>query len=1017
LQGQFIGRERAYAPHYRRRVGFQANNRRHSESEIAESIRLDDGVLFESLRPAEPNATAGAVIPDPLTYVPGDPYPGYIRDSAGNIREPGELLNSEIELSQAGRLTYQRQSGPVDLGRVTPRGLEVATASALRRVEADVDSVQRSVLLALSETSKVRATFRDAGFYADPASGTVRIHAIEQTKERVSTSEIRLNAAEASIRLRATTSYVNEQIALAVIDPSQIAELTDIFLRLGAAEVDIDGLNATVTTLATATQLSLVEGRVTTAEEAIDALEGTISTKVSTTTFDLLADRVTNAETILTAFGDVATIVSAVSSSRLVQRQLDANTDADIRALLLGDRAKRDEVAAIAAARQELGARITATGEALSAFNLSLQSRIGAVQSDFAFEVITRASQFGSLSQAITSLTTSVSDDIGTLQAAIDDVAQSVVDEAGARSSAISTVNATLSGLAGDLSDETQARINAINSATDDLIGQIEAEALARGEGLTAEEQARIAALQAERSQTLSDIAAERDAREQAIQTVDARVEQVEQASVSRDGEIRAQLSREATAFRGTRGDLDRLIDKVLTGLLLSDQGARTTGQQLAFVHEEITALVTSEVSGVVSRVLGLALRIGETEGSIRELSRVVIDQNSALVQSVDTLRLDTTALVSGTRSTLEGTINTTRTDLLGTINTTRTDLEAADSNTIGRVDGLEGDLGNTIGRVDGLAGDLADEVTARQEGDAAEAQARSIAISAAITSERVLWQQGDSILAGIIDTVSTTVDGHSATLTVYGESIDGLEARGGLRFDVGGRVTGVGVTATATTSKFSALVDAFELVDPATGFKYLQATPSGVKLASVEVDTIKAGVVDAAKFTSAAMGEAAHAYNDGAVNTNGTNWVEVISIGLTSVHGRPIKLMFSALMKDIVDQNTKINVRIVRDDGTVIYGGTSGAELHIQDEGTPVCIPIIDSVDAGRATTWSFQFNKSTEPNVTVSAAFRFAQAEELSRVNLQSSSIVVGGGGGPGAGDPGGGFNPNPPGGNPLP
>lgn len=81
LQGQFIGRERAYPPHYRRRVGFQANNRRHSESEIAESVQastitFEDGgslpadkvlytggpepVSVDALRPAEPGATAGA---------------------------------------------------------------------------------------------------------------------------------------------------------------------------------------------------------------------------------------------------------------------------------------------------------------------------------------------------------------------------------------------------------------------------------------------------------------------------------------------------------------------------------------------------------------------------------------------------------------------------------------------------------------------------------------------------------------------------------------------------------------------------------------------------------------------------------------------------------------------------------------------------------------------------------------------------------------------------------------------
>ncbi|MBA4779151.1 hypothetical protein [Blastomonas sp.] len=831
LQGQFIGRERAYAPHYRRRVGFQANNRRHSESEIAESIRLDDGVLFDSLRPAEPNATAGAVIPDPLTYVPGDPYPGYIRDAAGNVRDPGELLNSEMQLTAAGRLHYRPlpDAEPVELGQITLPAIGAVSEAALRRAEDDIDQLGRALATALDEASSTRATFRDAGFYVDAATGQIRIHAIEQTRERVSTAEIRLNAAEANINLRATTSYVNEAIALAVIDPSQIGELTDIFLRLGAAEVDIDGLNATVTTLATVTELSLVQSRVTTAEEAIDALEGTITSKVDTTTFDLLATRVTNAESVLTAIGDTASIVNAVSATRLIKKAQDGNAEADLRALLLGDKVKREQVAAVAAARQELTARIIDGDAAEAAFRLALQVRVGAAESSIAQETLNRATQTSALASQIFNLGVRLDGEIGTLRADVDDIAQAIVDESGARALDISTVNASISGLAGDLADETQARINAVNSATDALIDQIEAEAAARGEALTEEEQARIAALQAERQQTLLDIAAERAAREQDILDVEAQVQQVEQASVSRDGELLAGISREATVVRGARSVLDQLVDQVLSGVLFTDKANRQFGQQLGFVREEITAQLTSEIAGVVSRVVGLALRLGNAEGAIRELDRVVIENNSTLVQSLDTLSLNVTRTrtdledsISTTRSDLEGSINTTRTALEGTINTTRSDLEAADANTIGRVDGLEGDLG--------------DEVQARIDGDEAEAQARTVAISAAISSERVLWQQGDGVLAGILDTVSTTVAENTATLTEFGESIDGLKARWGAKVDVNGRVGGFVLNGTSEDIDATFVVDNFSVVDPDTGVAFLDADADGLRLQNGKV-------------------------------------------------------------------------------------------------------------------------------------------------------------------------------------
>lgn len=856
---------------------------------------------------------SGAVIP-----TPGSPIVSTVRNEFGEPRDPAQLLNSSLSATQGGRIGYEGQEGRVEVMRLTPRLLETAPASAITQVDSDIDSLRRAITLALRETTGVRKTLRDAGVYVDPENGQVKISAIDQTAERLNEVGIILDAQAATINLKASTNYVDEQIILAVLNPEQAAELGPLITRLTQAETDIDGLNATIITKASVVDLNTLGGRVTTAETDIDALQGEITLKVSNTTFDALADRVTTAETQLEAIPDAASITNSVNATRLVQRQADDLADANILGLILGDRAKRDQVAAIAAARNELGARITEEGEAQARFAVALQARVGAAESSIATESLTRANQFMSLAQSLTSLQASFDTEVGTLQGNIDALAQVVTDETGALSTTISEVSAAL-------------------------------------------------------TQEIED-------REEAVDTVDARVTSVEEASVERDGEIRGLITRQSTAIRGSQEEAARFQDGVISGLLLGDRAARQANQQIAFAREEIVTQLTDLESGFSSSLFALGLRIGAAEGSIRELDRIVIENNTTLVQSIDTLRLDTTVLIGGTNSrvdTVEGDV----------------------SNTIGRVDGLEGDLGNTIGRVDDVESGLAGV---------------PLQISGAITAERVLWQEGDSIIAGNLATLTTTVGENTATLITYGESIDGLEARGGLRFDINGRISGVGVTATAATTKMTAIVDAFELVDPDTDFKYFEATESGVVMRNVEVDKIKANVVDAAKLTGAALGETAHAYNENAVNTSGTSWVEVISVGLTPLHGRPIKLEFAALMKDIVDANTKLNVRIVRDDGTVIYGGPGGAEFHIQDEGTQIYVPIIDSVTAGRATTWAMQFAKSTEPSVTVSASFRFAQAEELSRINLQASTIVTGGGGGgPGGGGGGDGFDPKPPGG----
>lgn len=652
-----------------------------------------DGTPMEDLKPAEPGATEGGVIP-----TPGSGVPGNIKDETGAIRDPGEILNSELLLTQGGRLTYERQDGPVLVGQITPRALEVATVSALKQAELDTEALQKAVTLALSQTDSINTTLRDVGIYEDPVNGTIRISALDKTTERLNLAEITLDAQRAAINLKASTNYVDEQIILAAFDPSQVADLTAIFTRLGAAEVDIDGLNAALLLSASATELSLVEGRVTEAEIDIDALQGEIVTKVSNTTFDALDTRVTNAETTLTAIGDVSTIVNAVSATRLVQRQLDDNTDADIRTLLLGDKGKREEVAAIAAARNELGARITEQGEAQAEFNLTVQARFGDNEAAFAQQVITTAGQFGALTESF---------------------------------------------------EEVSAALE----------------------------------------QEIED-------REGAVETLDARVTEVETASVTRDGEITAGLSRQVTAQRGSEKALDEFLDRVLSGLMLSDRAYRESSSQVAFAREEITAQLNDAVSGIVASVFALGLRVGASEGSIRELDRIVFDEDTGLVQSLETLTLNTTVSI-------------------GAVND--------------RVDTVEGDVSNTIGRVDGLEEDL-------PAGLAAEEEARNVAISGAITSERVLWQEGDSIIAGNLATLTTTVGENTATLVTFGESIDGLLGRWGAQVLVGNRVGGFVLNGTGESIDATFVSDTFSVVDPDTGQEYLYADEDGLRLQNGKV-------------------------------------------------------------------------------------------------------------------------------------------------------------------------------------
>jgi hypothetical protein len=374
---------------------------------LAQTSEERDLVAAAAIRPrdvdAEEGSTKGATIVSPAAYDPGIGVVGNVFDETGGLWKPGEVLNSEIELTPDGRLRYFELPTlpPIELGAITLADLDGVTGAALRQAQDDIDLVSEAIATALDEASITRQTFTDAGFFVDPVSGQVKIHAVEVNSEQINAAEIRISAAEANINLRATFDYVDQAIVEAVLDPSQIADLDTVFIRLSAAEVDIDALQATVTTLATNAQVSGIEARVTTAESAINALEGTITTKVDTTTFNALDTRVTNTENTLTAIGGAAAITSIATATRLIERDQDTTAEANLLALLTSDKNNRDQIAAVADARQELKAEIVDGFAAEASARLGLQAQVENTQASIAQESVARADGDSALSTQV----------------------------------------------------------------------------------------------------------------------------------------------------------------------------------------------------------------------------------------------------------------------------------------------------------------------------------------------------------------------------------------------------------------------------------------------------------------------------------------------------------------------------------------------------------------------------------------------------------------------------------------
>lgn len=548
-----------------------------------------DGTPMRDLQPAEPGATEGAIVP-----TPGSGVPGNIKDENGNIRPAGQFLNSSL-VFRNGRLDYLElpDADPINLGWVTTADIGAATASSLRQADDAVARLTAAATFLLSESSRTRELLRDGGIYVDPVTKQVRIHSVEQTRERLSKAEITLDGALASINLKASFNYVNEQIALAAFDPSQIADLSFIFSRLNEAEIDIDGLNAAIITRASASALSAVTLRVNTAEEKIDALEGQIADKVGSTEFTALDTRVSEAEELLQAVPDAATIRNSVTATRLVQLRQEENAEQDLIALVLSDRAKRSQVQAIAIARNELGSRITDQSgriQAVAEFGIALQVELGRSVAGLTAQSVAMADDISAVAQDLTDLQASFDGQFGTLLTTVEELSQAFSDEQETSGLRLSEIESTL--------------------------GQ-------QGEDL---------------------------------EGIGARVEDIEQTSANIDGRLTAGLQRSATVGRINDIDLQGLANRMLQAVALTDRNARKAFRDVVFFREEIVTDFNANKRAVASSLIALGAELGGAIGQITELNRVVLAPGTGVVQQLNSLSLSTTVAIGNINTAIETT-------------------------------------------------------------------------------------------------------------------------------------------------------------------------------------------------------------------------------------------------------------------------------------------------------------------------------------------------------------------------
>ena len=598
---------------------------------LAQDVTYEDGTSAEAWKPAQPGAdkTSDNTSRD-TKAVGGVPAPTVLLqlEKIDQI-EPIKSDVSAIELAQLG---HADELAVLDQARVDMEAIQ-------RQVDRDAGKLDEALLRLLSESSRTREVLRDAGIVVDPATGVVRIYAVDQVAERTNRVEVGLDAVRGTVSLKADSDWVNERIALAVLDPVEAANLEPIIKRLAKAEIEVDGLKGAVTTKADVIELTKVGGRVTTAEQDIDALKGSIVNKLDKTTFDGLSATVQSIEQKLDTVGDTTSYSLNIRQARLIA---DDAATAALRGLLAGDEANQRQIVQAAQARQDIFTRLDGDKLTEAQARLTLTAEVGAVRAMAVRETTARIDAVEAVARDVSALGVTSRDQT----AAIGEVNEAVIDAKGGLARNQMTIRQVV-GRA-DSADEAilRALIQGDNAslARQAQVVQIQTEFATT---LTANEAAGAVARQALLARMNAAEAAIVDVQKVLADNIQSLVERVRASeAVWRDPETglvatRSRLALEeklnADRYKATGKaieDLSTAFNDPVTGLAAAFSNIGEVRDTAAKDNEATAKAVRTLNSTVNDPVTGLPAAFS-TIGEVRDTAA---KQNEATAKAVDTL-------------------------------------------------------------------------------------------------------------------------------------------------------------------------------------------------------------------------------------------------------------------------------------------------------------------------------------------------------------------------------------------
>ena len=520
--------------------------------------------------------------------------------------------------------------------------------AANRQFTRDAGRLSDAALQVLLIANRTQEMIRDAGIVVDPATGIVRIYAVDRAAERIAQAEIVLDAQKALITTKASSAEVDAKILAAVLSPEQVAQLEPLLARLAAVEVVQDGLRGELRTKAELVELTRALARLSEAETTISATDALVRSKVSQAAFEQAVARIATAETTIQAYGDISRYQLDLRQARMDLRETGAGLLASV---LAGNDVAVRQITAQAALRQELYTKIIDDVGAEARARLTLAVAVGQLDARSVQDRLVLVQADKALAQDIDGLRATndrQESSIATLRQASVDATGGITllgttlrqQARGARDASATELAAVLAG------DDAARRIN-------DSLAEVQTQLTTTVAGFAAAASAR-QALRARIDAADARFTQEATATADRFRAVTQLVTALEAEFGRQNADIVAARA-EITALARTTSEADAATAETISGLraIVNDPA---TG--LGKTRAELTALtqaVTTQNAAAVRRLEGLEAAVSDpatglaaTIARLDEQIRLTASQDAARGQQLDALRAELRDPTSG---------------------------------------------------------------------------------------------------------------------------------------------------------------------------------------------------------------------------------------------------------------------------------------------------------------------------------------------------------------------------------